>query len=125
MKKSFLFCLAVFPSFLFFSCFGKDENIQLQAMSIEELSPRVEWALITDPYVACRNKAGYENSTVASFRKGEIYEVRGNCTVKVDIGNKKERAEKWYALEDGWIPGSAVRIFSNKMKAQNAKMSLR
>ena len=124
MRKSFFFFAVFFP-FLFSSCLGRDEKISFDPMSVDELSPRVEWALITDPYVACRERAGYDNSAVASFRKGEIHEVLGNCTVKVEIDNKKERAEKWYALENGWIPGSAVRIFSNRMKAQNAKKSLR
>lgn len=124
MRKIFFFFAAFLP-ILFSSCFGRDDEIKFEPMSVDELSPRVEWALITDPYVACRESAGYENSTVASFRKGEIHEVLGNCTIKVEIDNKKERAEKWYALENGWIPGSAARIFSNKMKAQNAKKSLR
>ena len=84
-----------------------------------ELSPRIEWALVSDPYVACRAEAGYEFETVASFRKGEIYEVKGKKTVLVD-----EKKEIWYALGEGWVPSNALKVFSNKLKAEKAKKEL-
>ena len=86
----------------------------------EELSPRVEWALISDPYVACRKEASYESATIASFRKGEIYEIKGNCTVFVD-----DSKEKWYALGDGWVPSQTVKVYSNKLKAEQAKKTIK
>ena len=92
----------------------------MQALAPEDLSPRIEWALISDPYVACRKEANYESITIASFRRGEIYEVKGNCTILVD-----ETKERWYALGDGWVPGSAIKVFSNKLKAELAKKSLK
>ena len=82
----------------------------------EDLSPRISWALVSDPYVACRREADYESETIASFRKGEIYEIKGNCTVLVD-----EEKETWYALGDGWVPSNAVEVYSNKLKAENAR----
>ena len=92
----------------------------MPAIAPEELSPRISWALISDPYVACRKEADYESVTVSSFRKGEIYEIKGNCTITVD-----EKKELWYAVEEGWIPSTAVRVFSNRLKAENAKSSLK
>ncbi len=125
-RRFFAFVFAVaFFSFFIVSCSKSKNQIQLQKMTADELSPSVEWALVTDPYVACREQAGYEFPTVASFRKGEIYEVEGNKTVEITDempdGKKNIKKETWYALENGWVPGSAVRIFSNKMKAENAK----
>lgn len=120
MKKHFF--SIVFASLLFsfliiaVSCKENNGQLQMQELSPEDLSPRIEWALISDPYVACHKEASYESPVIASFRKGEIYEIKGNCTIIVD-----ETKEKWYALEEGWIPSSAVKVYSNKLKAEQAR----
>ena len=88
----------------------------MQPLAPEDLSPNIEWAVIFVPYVACHEDANYESSVIKSFRKGEIYEIKGNRTVLID-----DKKEKWYALEDGWVPESSVKVFSNKLKAMNAK----
>ena len=106
---------------IFSSCSKNNGQLELQSLSPSELSPRIEWALISVPYVACRKDAGYEFSTIASFRKGEIHEIKGNRTVIVD----EETKELWYALGDGWIPSSAVKVYSNKLKAEAAKKELK
>lgn len=103
----------------FFSCKKNNGQLELQNLVLEESSPRSEWALISDPYVASRKEASYESQTISSFRKGEIYEIKGNCTIIVD-----EKKELWYALENGWVSSSAVRVFSNKLQAEKAKKSL-
>lgn len=124
MKKHFF--PIVFTSLLFsclimaVSCKKNNDQLQMQELSPEDLSPRIEWALISDPYVACHKEASYESPVIASFRKGEIYEIKGNCTIIVD-----ETKEKWYALEEGWIPSSAVKVYSNKLKAEQAKKNLK
>lgn len=124
MKKHFF--SIVFASLLFsclimaVSCKKNNDQLQMQELSPEDLSPRIEWALISDPYVACHKEASYESQVIASFRKGEIYEIKGNCTIIVD-----ETKEKWYALEEGWIPSSAVKVYSNKLKAEQAKKNLK
>lgn len=124
MKKHFF--PIVFASLLFsfliiaVSCKKNNGQLQMQDLSPEDLSPRIEWALISDPYVACHKEASYESQVIASFRKGEIYEIKGNCTIIVD-----ETKEKWYALEEGWIPSSAVKVYSNKLKAEQAKKNLK
>lgn len=120
MKKHFF--SIVFASLLFsfliiaVSCKKNNGQLQMQDLLPEDLSPRIEWALISDPYVACHKEASYESPVIASFRKGEIYEIKGNCTIIVD-----ETKEKWYALEEGWIPSSAVKVYSNKLKAEQAR----
>lgn len=125
--SAFVFAAAVF-SFFIVSCSKNTNQIQLQEMTADELSPSVEWALVTDPYVACRGQAGYEFPTVASLRKGEIYEIEGNKTVEVTDempdGKESVKKETWYALSGGWVPGSAIRIFSNKLKAQSARKAI-
>ena len=115
----FFFCL------YFVSCTKNDGQLEMQSLAPQDLSPRIEWALIKDPYAACRKDASYESETIASFRKGEIYEIKGNCTVVIDKGEKDEKKELWYALEDGWTPSSAVKVYSNKLKAEQAKKSIK
>ncbi|WP_407427560.1 hypothetical protein [Treponema sp.] len=121
MKKLILPVLCA----LLFSCTKNNGQIEMQSLAPEELSPRIEWALISDPYVACRKQAGYEYETIASFRKGEIYEIKGNCTIIVDKGEKEEKKEKWYALEEGWVPSGTVRVYSNRLKADKARSELK
>ena len=115
MKKLIFLALCV----MFSSCKRNNGQLELQQLAPEALSPRIEWALVSDPYVACRKEAGYEFETIASFRKGELHEIKGNCTVLVD-----DTKELWYALGDGWVPSSAVKVYSNKLKAEKAKKEL-
>ena len=116
IRKLFVFSVLIFICGVFFSCKKNNGQLELQNLSPEDLSPRIEWALISDPYVACRKEAGYESQTVSSFRKGEIHEIKGNCTIIVD-----DTKELWYALGEGWVPSSAVKVYSNKLKAEKAK----
>ncbi|WP_294430514.1 hypothetical protein [uncultured Treponema sp.] len=112
----------ILSSILFLaSCSKNNAQLELQSLSPSELSPRIEWALIADPYVACRKDASYESATISSFRKGEIHEIKGNRTVVVD----EETKELWYAIEDGWIPSYSVKVYSNKLKAEAAKKELK
>ena len=89
LKKSFktvyfVFFLFLLPCF-FISCLkNRAGKVEMQQLAPQDLSPRISWALVSDPYVACRKEAGYEYPTVASFRKGDIYEIKGNCTLLVD-----------------------------------------
>lgn len=115
---SVLFIL--FLSSAFSSCKKNTGQLEMQNLAPEDLSPRIQWALISDPYVALRKDAGYESQSIASFRKGEIHEIKGNCTVVVD-----ESKEVWYALEDGWVPSSGIKIYSNKLKAEQARKELK
>lgn len=103
----------LFLPFLFVSCARSGGVLEMQSIAPEELSPLVRWAVVSDPYVACRKEASYNSPAVSSFRKDEIYMVKGSCTVKID-----EKPELWYALEDGWVPGSAVNVYSNKFRAR-------
>lgn len=111
--------------FLLLSCMKNGGQVKMPDIAPEELSPRISWALISDPYVACHKEAGYEFATIASFRKGELYEIKGNRTIIVDKGEKDEKKELWYAIEEGWVPSSTVKIYSNKLKAEKARESLK
>ncbi len=83
------------------------------------VEPGVEWILVTAPYAACYSEPGYGASVSEHLRKGVIRRVLGTQSVKVD-GN----FEKWYSLDEGWIPGSFVQVYSNKLKAEKALENL-
>lgn len=105
---------------IFSSCEKNNGQLQLQTLAPEDLSPRIEWALVALPYVACKEEPSYEAQTVQAFRKGELYEITGNRTIVVD-GEK----ELWYAVESGWIPSNTVQVYSNKLKAERARNQLK
>lgn len=115
--KSSLLSLALLLSFIFLSCKKNNGQLVMQSLAPEDLSPRIDWVLVTNPYVACHKEASYESQVIASLRKDEIYEVKGNCMVTVD----EETKELWYAVGEGWVPSYSVKVFSNRLKAENAR----
>lgn len=115
MKKSFFLPLLLSFIVLLFSCSKKGEPLAFNPSDLENTAPGVEWVLIVSPYVPCRQEAGYEAAVTQHLRRGEIRRVDGNCFVKVD-GN----LEKWFLVEEGWLPSNAADLFSNKLKAEKA-----
>ncbi len=108
--------------FAFAGCVRKNAPLELEPLALEDLDPRTKWAVISDPYVASRKEPSYESDVTKSLRKGELYKISGFCTVKT--GEKKEeRTEKWYLLDGGWVPDYAIKIFSNRLKAEQSLKS--
>ena len=101
------------------SCFNRKGEILFDNSQPLSLEPGVEWVLITSPYVACHKNAGYEEDVTAYFKRGQILMVQGKKTIPVD-----ESMETWYAFDEGWVPQSCLRVFSNKLKAQAAAKEL-
>lgn len=97
------------------SCINRKGEIKFDNSQPLSLEPGVEWVLITSPYVACHKNAGYEEDVVTYFRRGQILMVQGKKTIPVD-----DSMETWYAFDEGWVPQSCLRVFSNKLKAQAA-----
>lgn len=119
IKKLFPVIVAI-VAVLLSGCSKQNQPLELQPMALEDLDPRTQWVVVTDPYVACRKDPSYEKDVVESLRKGEIYKIEGVCTVAAD--EKMESSEEiWYALEKGWVPASSVKIFSNKLRAEEFK----
>lgn len=113
------FVTLVFISLTLNSCKGKNNNLQFDSSDPLATAPRVEWILIRDPFVACHTDADYESDVATHFKRGNIMMVEGKQSVKVD-----GVYEDWYALKEGWVPGSSVLVFSNKLKAQSAAKEL-
>lgn len=76
-------------------------------------------ALVTDPYISLRDKAGNDGITVAHGRRGEIYPITGVSLVKTDGA-----LQTWYNLGEGWVLSSSVQIYSDRSKAESAAKTL-
>jgi len=104
---------------VFLSCSGKKNQIVFDNSDPLSTDVEVQWAIITDPYAACRAEPSYESETINHFRKGVLVQIKGQQTVKTD-----GLYEKWYNFDEGWVTGSALKVYSNKLKAEKALKSL-
>lgn len=110
MKKSFcllsvLFCL------LMAGC-SKNKEIKFDEHNPRALAPDVLWAVVIDPYAAFRAETDWAGEVLGHCRKGDILEVKGSAVFN-DV-------EDWYYFDGGWLPETAVSIYSNRFKAQTA-----
>lgn len=81
------------------------------------LAPDVQWALVIDPYAAFRESMDWESEIKSYCKKGEILQI-----ISRSFDDKKNY---WYKFEQGWLPESSINVYSNRMKAQTAKKTLK
>jgi len=120
--KIVLFSLLILSSFAFFSCKDKDE-IVFNKFDVEAIDLEYKWAVVKDPYVACRENPSYESKVSKNLRKGMMEKIIGEKTVKIIDKSENEETvkyEKWIAFEEGWVPESTVDIYLNKLRARNS-----
>lgn len=99
------------------SCHKEDETvIVLDNSEPLALAPDVEWAVVTDPYAAYKTELGWTSQVSGHCRKGEILQVKGKSVDK--------DKENWYYFDEGWLAGSCLSIFSNRLKAQTVSEQL-
>lgn len=96
-------------------CVRQNVPVQFDSSDPLALNPEIQWAVVTEPYVACYQNADYASAVLTHFRKGEILQVIGEKTVRID-----DAKEIWFAFSDGWMPASSVAVYANKMRAKNA-----
>ena len=94
--KAFLILTAVCLSFFFSGC-AKNKEIKFQ----DDV-----------PHAAYRSETDWSAEILGHCRKGNILEVKGTALFN--------DAENWYYFDGGWLPESAVNIYSNRYKAQTA-----
>ena len=100
-------------------CTNKKEGIVFDSSSESSIDPEIKWAVVVDPYTACRNEHSYSALVTAHYRKGIILQVLGEADVKID-----DKWEKWFAFDKGWIPGTALDISSNRLRAETVAGSI-
>lgn len=113
-----------FAVFLFFlclslsSCFRRQEELLIDISAAEAVVPGERWALIIEPYAAYRIKPSFSASVSAHGRQGDIEKVSGTF---IDIDDVHAvQGSLWYCFSSGWLPEKAVRVYSNKLKAEFA-----
>ena len=90
----------------------KNENVIFDESHPFAISPDVEWAVITEPYVGFHEEADRNSSSNSYCRKGEILQVEGFSI--------NEEHEAWYLFKKGWIPASSLVVYKNRYKAEAA-----
>ncbi len=115
MKTRYLF-VALLSVFLLSSCRNEKKTLLVDLSAVENLALSVEWAVISDPYAAYRIKPQDETNIMAHGRRGDVLPVVGKSLTKNGI---------WYQFADGWLPSSALQIYSNKLKADSVAKSIK
>lgn len=118
LKIVFIFSIV----FSFFSCRDK-ETIEFKQSDVEALDIEYKWAVVNEPYVACRENPSYEADVVKNLRKGVMEKIVGEKTVKVVIKDEVSY-EKWIAFNYGWVPEKSVDIYLNRLRAEKASKSI-
>ncbi len=116
MKKIPAIILSVFLFSVLSGC-TKEKVIVLDESEPLALAPDVQWALVVDPYAAYRQDTSWSSEVLNHCRKGEILKVEGQ--------NLVNGTEVWYNFAYGWLPSSAVAIYSNRLKAKTAAAKLK
>lgn len=109
--------LALLPSLA--SCLDEEGAVEFRESDMASLDVEFRWAVVAEPYVACRAEPDYSASVVRNLRKGALERVDGSRTVRTD-----GKAETWYAVEGGWVPESGVAVYSNRLRAERAASEL-
>jgi len=100
------------------SC-SRNEKIVFDSSDSLALAMDVNWAVVSDPYVAFRSEPGYENDVKEHGRMGDILMVRGKRYYKQDGENVF-----WYNFDQGWLEENSIRVYDNKLKAETASKEL-
>jgi len=108
----FLVCMTVF----FGSCSDRNKTVVLDDSEPLALAPDVSWAVVIDPYAAYRKDTVWDAEVIGHSRKGDILQVLGKSVVN--------SSENWYKFKAGWLPGSSVNIYNNRLRAQTAAEQL-
>lgn len=110
--KSFLLTVAALCIAVFFVSCSKEKEIKFQEDVPLALAPDIQWAVVVDPYAAYHEGFDWDTAVIGHCRKGDILEVKGNA-----VFNERD---DWYYFDGGWLPETAVDIYSNRFKAVTA-----
>lgn len=116
MRNLFKLLISVFLVFTLFSC-SKNKEIIFDNSTPLAMAPDVQWALVVDPYSAFRAEASWTSDVTGHCRKGDIFQVLG--------ASFDAEREEWLNFTFGWLPLSAVSVYSNRYKAESAAAILK
>lgn len=78
-----------------------------------------EWVVINDPYTPIYSSPSETSAVSAHGRQGEIYLVEGKA-----LKTKDKKTFVWYKISSGWLVESKIKVYSNKLQAEQAASSL-
>ena len=111
---------------------SKRETVDIHGEDALALAPDIEWAVISEPYVAYRSGPGFDYHIAGHGRKGDVLQVNGRSYVRYESVNGEGRNAKttvgyttWYKFSDGWLDQNSVTVYDNKLKAENAAKKLK
>lgn len=93
-------------------CRGNKSQELPNIQTFDFLATSEPWALVIDAYVAYYKTPTTESEIVAHGRKNDIIKTNGNY-----IDNEQNL---WYKFENGWLLKKHIRLFKNKLQAQQA-----
>lgn len=119
-------CKKIFRNFSFISLIflisltscSKKKNIVFSPDDEQALQLDLEWAVVSVPYAPFYEQHDYNSKVLAASRQGEIFEVKGKFLVANPEGVNAVQA--WYCFDQGWLDGTCVNIYDNKLKAKTA-----
>lgn len=116
MKKSFAILLLIC---LFFCSCSRNDRIVFNSDDSLSLAMDIQWAVVSDPYVAFRVEPGFEKDVKDHGRMGDILMVQGKRYFIQDGENVF-----WYYFDEGWLEENSIRVYDNKLKAETASKEL-
>ncbi len=103
------------------SCSNKDSQETVDLSYFENLHSEGEWAVITEPYVAYRDKPDVTSTVKGHGRLGDISQIIGKALVP-DITNNTSII--WYQFSEGFVSENSLIVYPNKFQAQSAASQL-
>ena len=104
------------------SC-SKQLKAPLQIVDPISVTPDEQWAVVLSPYSVFQSTPGKMDGGSFHARRGDILYITG-CEYVLTGDDKEINRTLWYGCEQGWLPESAVAIYSNKLRAQTAASEL-
>lgn len=102
-------------------CHRRESKISVDLTYLEDGISSGEWAVITEPYAAFRERPDPSSNVAAHGRLGDIAQVTGKSLIPDSKGTS---TVIWYQFDSGYVPESSVVIYSNQLKAQTASAEL-
>jgi hypothetical protein len=97
-------------------CFLKDRTPPIDVTILQAgMEYGAQWAVIIEPYATFRLATSYTSQIAGHGRRGDIHKITGCMTVRLE-----DREILWYNFDAGWLPESAVAVYSNRLKAERA-----
>ena len=100
-----LFCIAA----LTVSCVRRNDVIRFDDSEPLALAPDILWALVVVPYAGYCTEPSWEAAISGHCRRGDILQIESKSIARDASG--------WYRCADGWLPESAVIVYTNRYRA--------